>query len=171
MKWLVTDIFLTSAFADAVDAEYQGGNAFTGIINISVDRALRDKVVIGQLFDSRRRVFDIQAIDDIPSADFLGAAGLCAIHLVEPENTVGILKSKSGLNVKHGLTSEGVIDVGYTGSITVKLYNNSGTDYTVERGDKISQLVILPIVVPSLEVVTSLEETARGNGGFGSTGR
>lgn len=93
------------------------------------------------------------------------------VHIQLPENTVGMLKSKSGLNVKHGLTSEGVIDVGYTGSITVKLYNNSGTDYTVERGDKISQLVILPIVVPSLEVVTSLEETARGNGGFGSTSR
>lgn len=93
------------------------------------------------------------------------------VHIQLPENTVGMLKSKSGLNVKHGLTSEGVIDVGYTGSITVKLYNNSGMDYIVERGDKISQLVILPIVVPSLEVVASLEETARGNGGFGSTGR
>lgn len=93
------------------------------------------------------------------------------VHIQLPENTVGMLKSKSGLNVKHGLTSEGVIDVGHTGSITVKLYNNSGMDYIVERGDKISQLVILPIVVPSLEVVASLEETARGNGGFGSTGR
>lgn len=93
------------------------------------------------------------------------------VHIQLPENTVGMLKSKSGLNVKHGLTSEGVIDVGYTGSITVKLYNNSGMDYTVERGDKISQLVILPIVVPSLEVAASLEETERGNGGFGSTGR
>ena len=93
------------------------------------------------------------------------------VHIQLPENTVGMLKSKSGLNVKHGLTSEGVIDVGYTGSITVKLYNNSGIDYTVERGDKISQLVILPIVVPSLEIATSLEETERGSGGFGSTGR
>lgn len=93
------------------------------------------------------------------------------VHIQLPENTVGMLKSKSGLNVKHGLTSEGVIDVGYTGSITVKLYNNSGMDYTVERGDKISQLVILPIVVPSLEVAASLEETERGSGGFGSTGR
>lgn len=93
------------------------------------------------------------------------------VHIQLPENTVGMLKSKSGLNVNHGLTSEGVIDVGYTGSITIKLYNNSGMDYTVERGDKISQLVILPIVVQSLEVAASLEETERGNGGFGSTGR
>lgn len=88
-----------------------------------------------------------------------------------PVKTVGFLKSKSGLNVKHGITSEGVIDMGYTGSIVVKLYNNSGYDYTVNAGDKISQLVILPIFTPELELVDSLEETERGNGGFGSTGK
>lgn len=85
--------------------------------------------------------------------------------------TVGFLKSKSGLNVKHGLTSEGVIDVGYTGSIVVKLYNSSDVDYSVKAGDKISQLVILPILTPSLEVVDELDSTERGDGGFGSTGR
>lgn len=85
--------------------------------------------------------------------------------------TVGMLKSKSGLNVKHGITSEGVIDVGYTGSICVKLYNHSDKDYTVERGDKISQLVIMPIFTPTIEQVDSFEETERGNGGFGSTGK
>ena len=85
--------------------------------------------------------------------------------------TVGLLKSKSGLNVKHGITSEGVIDVGYTGSIVVKLYNNSGYDYKINAGDKITQLVILPILTPELELVESLEETERGNGGFGSTGK
>lgn len=95
------------------------------------------------------------------------------VHVELPATppTVGFLKSKSGLNVKHGITSEGVIDVGYTGSIVVKLYNNSDTDYTVNAGDKISQLVILPILTPSLELVETLEETERGSGGFGSTGR
>ena len=93
------------------------------------------------------------------------------VHIELPPMTAGFLKSKSGLNVKHGITSEGVIDVGYTGSIVVKLYNNSGYDYTVNAGDKISQLVILPILTPELELVDSLEETERGNGGFGSTGR
>ena len=88
-----------------------------------------------------------------------------------PSGTVGMLKSRSGLNVKHGLTSEGVIDVGYTGSICVKLYNLSPKDYIVEKGDKISQLVILPIVAPNLDLVDRLEHTERGNGGFGSTGR
>ena len=85
--------------------------------------------------------------------------------------TVGMLKSKSGLNVKHGITSEGVIDVGYTGSIVVKLYNHSDTDYKVLEGDKISQLVILPIITPQLELTDSFEVTERGDNGFGSSGR
>lgn len=93
------------------------------------------------------------------------------VHIELPQGTVGMLKSKSGLNVKHGITSEGVIDVGYTGSIVVKLYNNSGYDYTVTAGDKITQLVILPILTPELELVGDLESTERGTGGFGSTGR
>lgn len=93
------------------------------------------------------------------------------VHIELPPDTVGFLKSKSGLNVKHGITSEGVIDEGYTGSIAVKLYNHSGYDYKVNQGDKISQLVILPIIKPDLEVVDSLDETDRGDNGFGSSGR
>ena len=93
------------------------------------------------------------------------------VHIELPNGTVGMLKSKSGLNVKYGLTSEGVIDVGYTGSIVVKLYNHSDTDYIVEKGDKISQLVIMPISTEGLELVDKLDDTERGTGGFGSTGR
>lgn len=93
------------------------------------------------------------------------------VHIQLPKNTVGFLKSKSGLNVKHGITGEGVIDVGYTGSIMVKLYNHGKKPYKVRKGDKISQLVILPCILPELEVVDSLEETERGDNGFGSTGR
>ena len=94
------------------------------------------------------------------------------VHIQLPNGTTGFLKSKSGLNVNHGITSEGVIDAGYTGSIVVKLYNNSDVDYTVNAGEKISQLVILPVVIPECVVsVADLEETDRGDGGFGSTGR
>ena len=93
------------------------------------------------------------------------------VHIELPKGTVGMIKSKSGLNVKHDLTSEGVLDVGYTGSIFLKLYNHGDKDYTVWRGDKISQLVIMPILLPTLELVDSLEETERGNRGFGSTGK
>lgn len=93
------------------------------------------------------------------------------VHIEFPPNTAGFIKSKSGLNVKHNLTSDGVVDVGYTGSICVKLYNNGDKPYQVERGDKISQLVIVPILTPELELVDELEETDRGSNGFGSTGR
>ena len=94
------------------------------------------------------------------------------VHVQLPNGTTGFLKSKSGLNVKHGITSEGVIDAGYTGSIVVKLYNNSDEDYTVHAGEKISQLVIIPVIIPDFIMsVSTLEETERGDGGFGSTGR
>jgi dUTP pyrophosphatase len=92
------------------------------------------------------------------------------VHMEIPVGYVGMLKSKSGLNVKHNITSEGVIDSGYTGSICVKLYNHGNCAVSINRGQKISQLVLLPIITPDLELVESLEKTERGNGGFGSTG-
>lgn len=93
------------------------------------------------------------------------------VHIELPVGTVGMLKSKSGLNVKHDITSEGVIDVGYTGSIVVKLYNHGNTPYEIKRGDKITQLVVMPICTFEVEEVESLEKTERGDNGFGSTGR
>lgn len=93
------------------------------------------------------------------------------VHIALPPLTVGFLMSKSGLNVKHDITSTGVIDTDYTGPIKVKLYNDGYTDYEVQAGDKISQLVILPIIIPDLQVVDALEDTERGAGGFGSTGK
>lgn len=93
------------------------------------------------------------------------------VHVQFPKNTVGFLKSKSGLSIKHGITSEGVIDEGYTGSIVVKLYNHSDDIYIVSEGDKITQLVILPIFKPELKIVDKFKKTARGNKGFGSSGK
>lgn len=94
------------------------------------------------------------------------------VHIQLPSRTVGMLKSKSGLNVKFGINSEGVIDEGYTGSIVAKLYNHSDDTVFLHKGDKVTQLVILPVIIPTrLDVVESLENTDRGNNGFGSTGR
>lgn len=92
------------------------------------------------------------------------------VHIEIPAGYVGFLKSKSGLNVKSGITSEGVIDSGYTGSIMVKLYNHSDRCVEIAHGQKISQLVLLPIITPDLEQVDTLDATERGAGGFGSTG-
>lgn len=93
------------------------------------------------------------------------------VHVEIPEGCAGFVKSKSGLNVKHGLTAEGVIDAHYTGSIAVKLYNHTSEPYSFKAGEKIAQLVILPCLLPELELADSLEETDRGDNGFGSTGR
>lgn len=93
------------------------------------------------------------------------------VHIELPPNTVGFLKSKSGLNVNHDIIGEGVIDEGYTGSIKVKLYNLGGYDYKIEEGNKIIQLVILPVKKPDLELVDELWNGERGNNGFGSTGK
>lgn len=94
------------------------------------------------------------------------------VHVEITRGAMGLVLPKSGLNVKNGVVaSVGVIDAGYTGSVVSKLYNNSKVDYTVNEGDKISQLVIVPIFTPALEIVDELEETERGNCGFGSSGR
>ena len=84
---------------------------------------------------------------------------------------MGFIKSKSGLMVNHDITADGTIDAHYTGSIKVKLFNHGDTPYEVKKGDKIAQLVIVPCMLPRLELVDSLEETDRGDNGFGSTGR
>lgn len=103
---------------------------------------------------------------------FLGSATIdTGVHIAIPQGYVGMIKSKSGLNVKHGLTAEGVVDSGYTGSIVVKLYNHLNDEYLFNKGEKIAQLVVMPISTEGLELVDELEDTERGDGGFGSTGR
>ena len=115
--------------------------------------------------------FDLYA----PTVDLVPKRGSVVIdtgvHVAIPKGYAGLLVSKSGLNVKHDIISDGLIDAGYTGSIKVKLYNLGETSYIVEKGDKISQLVFIPIAEPELIQATWLEETPRGSNGFGSTGR
>ena len=94
------------------------------------------------------------------------------VHVQINPGLVGMLKSKSGLNVKYGITSEGVIDAEYTGSIVAKLYNHGTEPVQFKAGDKITQLVIMPVYIPDeLVEVDEFESTERGSNGFGSTGR
>lgn len=93
------------------------------------------------------------------------------VHFEIPTGYVGFIKSKSGLNVKANIVSEGVVDAGYTGSIIVKLYNHSPNDYTFFPGNKITQIVFLPIPEVTLNQVPFLTSTERGDNGFGSTGK
>lgn len=93
------------------------------------------------------------------------------VHVEIPEGYVGLLTSKSGLMSNHGLTCSGTIDADYTGSIKAIMFNDDSQIYSVQAGDKITQLVIVPIITPELEIVDDLPETERGAAGFGSTGR
>lgn len=93
------------------------------------------------------------------------------VHVQLPKGTAGLLVSKSGLNINHGLLSTGLIDEGYTGSIRVKLYNLSDETYIVNEGDKISQLVIIPVVRENITLCSELDDSDRGDKGFGSSGR
>ena len=101
-----------------------------------------------------------------------GALLHTGLHVQLPHGTAGMLVSKSGLNVKHGITSTGLIDEGYTGEIMVKLYNHSDSDYLVNAGDKISQLVVIPVLYEDIQFKNFLDEnTERGDHGFGSSGK
>lgn len=92
------------------------------------------------------------------------------VHVAIPEGMVGLITSKSGLMAK-GITCRGTIDSGYTGSIHAVLYNHGQEAVPFRAGDKICQLVVLPCVIEPIELVDDLEETERGDAGFGSTGR
>ena len=87
---------------------------------------------------------------------------------------VALVFARSGLGNTHGLTLStgvGVMDSDYRGEIRVGLTNLSDTPYTVSPGDRIAQLAVMPVVQAQLEVCDSLDETERGQGGFGSTGK
>ena len=115
--------------------------------------------------------FDLRTPIDITVEGSNHAIIDTGVHIEIPEGYVGMIKSKSGLNVKYNLVGEGVIDAGYTGSIRVKLYNHGRESYKFRKGDKITQIVILPIPDVELELTNSFKETDRGNNGFGSSGK
>lgn len=88
--------------------------------------------------------------------------------------TVGLVFARSGLAIKHGLALSngvGVIDSDYTGEIRVGLINQSDEAYIIQPGERIAQLVVMPICMPEVLEVEELTETQRGEGGFGSTGK
>ena len=91
-----------------------------------------------------------------------------------PQNTVAILSARSGLSYKKGITAAngiGVIDSDYRGEIFFSAINLSNEPYTVEPGERVAQLMLMPVYTMSLIEKDSLDETDRGEGGFGSTGK
>ena len=105
----------------------------------------------------QRRVIPTGLAIGLPSADY-----------------VALVFARSGLGIKHGIAPAncvGVIDSDYRGEVMVGLQNSGDTDYTVQPGDRIAQLMITPVIQAAVCMVEELDDTARGAGGFGSTGK
>ena len=96
---------------------------------------------------------------------------MTGVHVEIPEGHCGLLVSKSGLNVAEDMTTTGLIDSGYKGQITVKVYNHGNHYRHIMAGQKITQLVIVPCITEELEFVDRIGGGARGEHGFGSTGK
>lgn len=95
------------------------------------------------------------------------------ISIIVPVGTYGRVAPRSGLAVKHGIsTGAGVIDADYRGEVKIVLFNHSKKDFEIKSGDRIAQLVLEQIINADIAVITKdqLDDTERGEGGFGSTG-
>lgn len=95
------------------------------------------------------------------------------VSMALPSDLVALVHPRSGLALKYGITvlnTPGTIDSGYRGEIAVILLNTSGTDFEIKRGDRIAQVVIQEFITGVFTVVDALDDTDRGDGGFGSTG-
>ncbi|WP_018881536.1 dUTP diphosphatase [Thioalkalivibrio sp. ALE30] len=120
---------------------------------------------------------DLRAMIEAPLTLEPGAAELIptglAIHIEDP-GYAGMILPRSGLGHKHGLVLGnlvGLIDADYQGPLMVSCWNRGANAYTLEVGERLAQLVIVPVARPKFRVVEDFEETTRGAGGFGSSGR
>ena len=120
--------------------------------------------------------YDLYADLDAPAVTHPGQTVAIPTGLsmqIEP-GFAGFVFARSGLGVRHGIVPAncvGVIDSDYRGEVLVALYNHAEQSFTVQPGDRMAQLVLLPVALPAVEECRALEESARGSGGFGSTGR
>jgi dUTP pyrophosphatase len=141
------------------------------------------------------RVRRLSALMDLPSYQSAHAAGLdlhaaleepvvlepgeirripCGFAMAVPVGYEAQVRPRSGLAARHGISmpnAPGTIDADYRGEVQVPLINLGGEPFTVERNMRIAQMVIAPVAHCAVEIVEALDETARGAGGFGSTGR
>ena len=95
----------------------------------------------------------------------------CQLSNDEGPNVEIQVRGRNGLASKGVFAHLGTVDFGYTGEIKVILFNLSGADFVFEPGDRIAQVVVMKVKKPEIEIVESLDETARGDNGFGSSGK
>jgi len=117
---------------------------------------------------------DLYSVEELTLAPYQKALVGTGIAIALPKGKVGLIHPRSGLAAKHGVTvlnTPGTIDSGYRGEIKVILFNSSDEEFRISVGDRIAQLVVQNYDSVLFYEVDSLDETSRGTGGFGSTGR
>jgi len=139
-------------------------------------KKLRPDAIVPRYMTSGAAGMDLAAAIDEPITVGAGASAVVATGLAMaiPHGFEGQVRPRSGLARKHGITvlnAPGTIDSDYTGEVMVLLVNLSREPFTITHGERIAQLVIAPVVQAEVVEVEALDETERGAGGFGSTGR
>lgn len=143
---------------------------------ISVNiKKLHEKAIVPTYGSAFAAGADLYACEDAPVTIAPGETKLVhtGIAMAIPTGLVGLIYARSGLASKRGLAPAnkvGVIDSDYRGELMVALHNHGTVAQTVEVGERIAQLVLAPYYAADFSVVDSLDDTARGAGGFGSTG-
>lgn len=115
--------------------------------------------------------YDLFSREDVTILPNCRTAIDTGVHMAIPEGYEGHIRSRSSVMVKKGCLTDGTIDSGYRGSIRVILFNLSGEQVEIKKGERIAQIVIERVYTPKLEQVDELEATERGDSGFGSTGQ
>lgn len=117
---------------------------------------------------------DLRAAERLVLAPGERATVGTGVAIALPQGCVGFVVPRSGLAARHGITivnSPGTVDAGYRGELRVTLLNTDArTPFTIEVGDRIAQLVVMPVATATFVEVTAHDETSRGTDGFGSTG-
>lgn len=142
-----------------------------------LDKRLGDSIPLPELATSGSAGVDLRACINTPIQLSPGSSELIntgfAIHLGDP-NLAALILPRSGLGHKHGIVLGnlvGLIDSDYQGEILISCWNRGDNSFEILPGERIAQLVIVPVIQPIFEIVDSFEDSDRGSGGFGHTGR
>lgn len=145
--------------------------------NILKVKIIREGAVLPKRATDGSAGYDLCASIDDPLELKAGCRALIptgAAIAIEDSSVAAFLFGRSGLGVKSGIcpsNAVGVVDSDYRGEIMVGLTNHSDADYIVQPGERIAQMVLMPVFTPDLQAVDDLSDTQRGDGGFGSTGK
>ena len=139
-------------------------------MDVKIERVTKD-IPVPSYAHEYDAAFDLRACEELTLEPMEKKIVKTGLKMAIPKGHVGLIWDRSGLAAKHSMhTLAGVVDAGYRGEVGIVLINLGKEKFTVEKGMRIAQMLIQPIVLANLIEVDELDETTRGEGGFGSTG-